>query len=214
MTKKVIIVAGMVEALPREEAVYIGVDYGALFLINHHFQVAFSVGDYDSLTPTEFDLIRQKIPEIHRTVAEKDETDTQLALRLATERYPQAEFIIYGGTGGRLDHFLANLFLPLEQRFKPFVEQISMRDAQNKIRYFLPGKHQLHPNPAYHYLAFIPLIATSSFEIIGAKYELKKIDVLVPTSYASNEFIDQPVIFNFSEGLVCVIESNDRTKLR
>lgn len=214
MTKKVIIVAGMVDYLPREEAVYIGVDYGALFLVNQHFSVAFSVGDYDSLTLDEFDLIKQQIPEIHQTVAEKDETDTQLALRLAIERYPEAQFIIYGGTGGRLDHFLANLFLPLESRFKPFAEQIQMVDAQNKIRYFLSGKHQLTPNPEYHYLAFIPLVLTKNFEIIGAKYELKKIDILVPTSFASNEFINQPVTFSFSEGLVCVIESNDRTKLR
>lgn len=214
MVKKVIIVAGMVEFLPRQDAVYIGVDYGALFLVNNHFRVAFSVGDYDSLTKSEFDLIKQQIPEIHQTVAEKDETDTQLALRLASERYPDARFIIYGGTGGRLDHFLANLFLPLESRFKPFAEQIEMIDEQNKIRYFLPGNHQLTPDSKYHYLAFIPLILTKNFEIIGARYELEKIDVGVPTSYASNEFINQPVTFNFSEGLVCVIESNDRTKLR
>ena len=135
-------------------------------------------------------------------------------MRLAIERYPEAQFSIYGGTGGRLDHFLANLFLPLESRFKPFAEQIQMVDAQNKIRYFLSGKHQLTPNPEYHYLAFIPLVLTKNFEIIGAKYELKKIDILVPTSFASNEFINQPVTFSFSEGLVCVIESNDRTKLR
>ncbi|MBS7576024.1 MULTISPECIES: thiamine diphosphokinase [unclassified Enterococcus] len=214
MTKVVIIVAGMVDYLPREEAIYIGVDYGALFLVNNQFPVAFSVGDYDSLTVQEFNLIKQQIPEIHQTIAEKDETDTQLALRLAIERYPQAKFIIYGGTGGRLDHFLANLFLPLEPRFKPFAEQIEMFDAQNKIRYFLQGTHHLTPNTAYRYLAFIPLIATSSFEISGARYELEKTDVLVPTSYASNEFIGQPVTFSFSEGLVCVIESNDRTKLR
>lgn len=60
------------------------------------------VGDFDSLgeTPTG--------PAVVRLPTEKDDTDTMAAVRLAVER-GYRRFRIYGGTGGRFDHTLANL---------------------------------------------------------------------------------------------------------
>lgn len=60
------------------------------------------VGDFDSL----------KAPPDHPNVIclpkEKDDTDLLAALRLGVER-GYCQFRIYGGTGGRMDHTLANL---------------------------------------------------------------------------------------------------------
>ena len=62
------------------------------------------VGDFDSLgyVPPH--------PHIVRHPAEKDDTDTFLAAKYGMEQGCRA-FHIYGGTGGRLDHTLANLQL-------------------------------------------------------------------------------------------------------
>ena len=49
--------------------------------------------------------------ELIRHPAAKDETDLELALLLARRRYPDAETIIFGGFGGRLDQTLANVLL-------------------------------------------------------------------------------------------------------
>lgn len=39
-------------------------------------------------------------------------------------RYPEAQIDLIGATGGRLDHLLANLWLPLEDRFRPFAPNL------------------------------------------------------------------------------------------
>lgn len=61
------------------------------------------LGDFDSLCgelPTSCEVLRYS--------SEKDDTDTMLAVKLALERgFKQIE--IYGATGGRLDHTLANI---------------------------------------------------------------------------------------------------------
>ncbi|NLD59260.1 MAG: thiamine diphosphokinase [Clostridiales bacterium] len=62
------------------------------------------VGDFDSLaSPPEG-------AEVVRLPVEKDETDMLAAIRLGLERGFR-DFRLYGGTGGRLDHTVANLQL-------------------------------------------------------------------------------------------------------
>lgn len=60
------------------------------------------VGDFDSL-----DFLPDNV-EIIRHPVQKDDTDTLLAVRIGLERGCDT-FYIYGATGGRLDHTIANL---------------------------------------------------------------------------------------------------------
>lgn len=60
------------------------------------------VGDFDSL-----DFIPGNV-EIIKHPVQKDDTDTLLAVRIGLERGCN-EFYIYGATGGRLDHTVANI---------------------------------------------------------------------------------------------------------
>ena len=60
------------------------------------------VGDFDSLGR------RPDHPHVVALPVEKDDTDMRSALRLGWERGFRT-FRIYGGTGGRIDHTLANL---------------------------------------------------------------------------------------------------------
>ena len=61
------------------------------------------LGDFDTLT----EEIKEQC-EVIRYSSEKDDTDTMLAVRLALER-GFTHLQIYGATGGRLDHTLANI---------------------------------------------------------------------------------------------------------
>lgn len=62
------------------------------------------IGDFDSISelPPGIETVRHPV--------EKDETDTFLAYKLGAER-GYREFIVLGGTGGRIDHTLANYSL-------------------------------------------------------------------------------------------------------
>ncbi len=70
------------------------------------------LGDFDSVreeTARSVEGLEMQMPDrIVRLPREKDETDTLAALKEGLER-GYREFCIYGGTGGRLDHTLANI---------------------------------------------------------------------------------------------------------
>ena len=61
------------------------------------------IGDFDS-----FDGLLPENIEVHRSVPEKDDTDTMLAVKYAIENNFNY-IIIYGGLGGRFDHTFANI---------------------------------------------------------------------------------------------------------
>ena len=69
------------------------------------------IGDLDSLPPRIEPELASWPTEVVRYPAAKDETDLELALLLAHERYPDAAIVVLGGFGGRLDHTLANILL-------------------------------------------------------------------------------------------------------
>jgi thiamine pyrophosphokinase len=69
------------------------------------------VGDGDSIDPGALAALEGAGTEVRRASADKDESDTELALRAALVRQPGG-IVIVGATGGpRLDHELANLGL-------------------------------------------------------------------------------------------------------
>ena len=61
------------------------------------------VGDFDS-----FDGDIPESVEIHRSIPEKDDTDTMLAVKLAIEK-GCTNILLLGGMGGRFDHTFANI---------------------------------------------------------------------------------------------------------
>ena len=62
------------------------------------------VGDFDSYTGE----LPETDAEMHRSVPEKDDTDTMLAVRIAIER-GCTDIDLYGALGGRTDHTIANI---------------------------------------------------------------------------------------------------------
>ena len=88
--------------LPGAGDLLIAADGGYAALAGVGMEPHLVLGDFDSLAevPDRADLMR--LPR------EKDDTDMLFALRVGAERGYRS-FRIYGGTGGRVDHTLANL---------------------------------------------------------------------------------------------------------
>lgn len=89
---------------PGAEDLVIAADGGYRWLMEQGLVPDMVVGDFDSLSaPPEH-------PKVVRLPREKDETDTMAALHMGLEQ-GCTRFHLYGGTGGRFDHTLANLQL-------------------------------------------------------------------------------------------------------
>ncbi|KXT74476.1 Thiamin pyrophosphokinase [Streptococcus sp. DD10] len=188
----------------------VGVDRGALWLLEKGLPLDYAVGDFDSVTQKEFDWIQQKAVKLVTACPEKDDTDLELALLTVLKEHPKADIVIFGAFGGRLDHGLANVFLPSNTQLAPYMQQIQLQDQQNLLCYCPQGSSRLEEKSGYHYLAFLP-VQDCQLTIKGAKYELNEENFFFKKVYASNEFDGQPVEVFCPLGYVVVIYSRDRS---
>lgn len=69
------------------------------------------IGDMDSLSVETEEMIRASGAATFQYPRSKDETDLELALLYAIDRYPGIDILIFGAMGGRLDQTLANILL-------------------------------------------------------------------------------------------------------
>ncbi|NWF70530.1 MAG: thiamine diphosphokinase [Chloroflexi bacterium] len=92
------------------EPLIIVADGGARVAAHYGFSVQTVIGDMDSLATQELVALSDAGAQVLRYPAEKDETDLELALKLAAAR--GATWIrIIGGVGNRLDQTLSNIYL-------------------------------------------------------------------------------------------------------
>ena len=164
------------------------------------------VGDLDSIN---LDSIKEKkIPdgvEIYKVPAEKDLTDTQLAVELALSKGAR-DIVIIGGLSGRLDHTLSNLGI-LEHLADLGCHGV-ITDGFNRAR-FLRNGSTLIPRGAYTYLSLLAAdSAVKGVEIDGVKYPLKKAKLSRSYQFAvSNELTGNCAFVSVKKGSIYIIES-------
>ena len=210
MIKIALFAGGTIDSFQMDFDLFIGVDRGSLFLIEQGICPDLAVGDFDSVSEEELALICSQSKEVLQAQPEKDDTDLELAVKAVFARYPQAQLTIFGAFGGRLDHTLANIFLPSNPEIVPCMQQIRLCNAQNELRYCPQGRHEIKPVAGMNYLAFMPA-DDGRLTIEGAKYPLNESNYFFKKVYASNEFIDEPVFLECQSGYVIVIYSKDRS---
>ena len=168
-------------------------------------------GDFDSVSAEGKayldSLTRTRIMKLQ---PEKDDTDTELALKIIFQLYPEAEVTIFGAFGGRIDHMLSNIFLVSDPELAPFMRRICLRDKQNKITYYPEGSHKVLPEPGMTYVSFLHE-GDGELTILGAKYELTSMNYFQKKIYSSNEFVDGPIQVLVPNGYVIVIQTKDRS---
>lgn len=191
-----------------EVSVWIGADRGALSLIQQGISPDIAVGDFDSVTEEEFKLIKNKSAVFRLYQQEKDETDLELAIMEAMKQDPDVVYL-YGVTGGRLDHELANLQLLYSLKQKGIEGCIV--DKHNEVKLAFPGVHSINKRDKYPYVSFIPF----SSEIKGITlsnfyYPLQDASLRWgSTRCISNTIEGEQGILTFHEGILFIINSKD-----
>ena len=209
MSNIAILAGGDSTLLPRDQELYVGVDGGCLKLLEQDLPLDIAVGDFDSVSGTDLHQIRTQAKQVVQSIPEKNDTDLELALKAAFVSYPEAEVTVYGAFGGRLDHFLCNIFFPTDPDLTPYIGQIQLVDGQNRLIYRPAGCHEIQPDPAMSYIGFMP-VGEGHLEITGAKYPLHQENYFLKAMYGSNEFLDQPIQVSLDRGYLVIVYSKDR----
>ncbi|WP_421546213.1 thiamine diphosphokinase [Lactiplantibacillus plantarum] len=187
---------------------WVGADRGALRLVKRGIQPVMVVGDFDSIDAAELQTVKDALVGAVVVKPDQDHTDTQLAIKSIFEQLQPDEVHLYGATGGRLDHLLANMWLVLDPVFRQWAPQIKLIDKQNSVRFFLPGDYQITKEADKRYLAFVPLMPMH-LTLPDEKYQLDAAYNAYPISWASNEFSGNTGHFSFDVGVLAVIQSRD-----
>ena len=108
------------------------------------------VGDFDTAPcPEQQDDDIVVLPHV------KDDTDTEYAAKLVSQK-GFTEVLLLGALGGkRLEHTLANLCtgLGLEQRGV----RVTIQDERSRVSYVLPGETRSYPKEDYFFFSVFPL---------------------------------------------------------
>lgn len=189
---------------------WIGVDRGVWTLLELGLKVETGLGDFDSVTEHERRALGELVQELHTFPPEKDETDMELALRYALKQKP-AVIRLFGATGGRLDHFFANIQLLLSPDVLAACTTVEIIDHQNSVTVKRPGEHKIEYDPSYRYVSFIPLQGeVKSLTLEGFKYPLDQETIPVhSTRCISNELLSERGTIFFTSGILMVIRSRD-----
>lgn len=216
MTRINIMLGGPAALIPpavyeqRRQEQWVGVDHGIIQLLAQGIVPVIGLGDFDSLAPTERGRVTSQVSDLRYAQPQKDFTDSQWALQTAFTDLRATSVAIFGGTGGRLDHELVNLFMMTMPAYRQWLGQVVMIDRQNIVHFYGPGAYQLAVQPAYRYLAFVSLTAVRGLTLSQVKYPLTDYRADFPTSWSSNEFLPgTPAKFSFQQGVVAVIYSRD-----
>ena len=197
------IAAAELRELPTANDLTIAADAG---LLNAHalkIKPQILIGDFDSLGIPD----SKSADEIIQLPPEKDDTDTQLAVKTALERGAD-EIVIIGGLSGRLDHTLSNLAILEDLNAKHIRARIT--DGCNRVR-FLRNDGVILARDGFSYLSLIaadPVVKGVSVD--GCKYPLRKAKLSRTNQYAvSNEIVGNCALIEIRRGGAWIVESKD-----
>ncbi len=184
----------------------IGVDRAAYWLIDHGIIPQVAIGDFDSTTREEMKEIRKKVKIVLTHPSQKDETDTELALKYAVNLKPES-IDMYGAFGTRMDHTIASVLL-----LEPYSShniQITAVDNKNRIQ-FVENTIVIKKDASLPYFSVVPVSTHIVISIYGCKYPVVKATFKRgQTIGISNETLSKQTVLTLHSGKVLVIQSRD-----
>lgn len=187
-------------SLKREADLIICADKGVLHARKLGVSPDIILGDFDSYTG---EVIEEC--EIIRTVPEKDDTDTIMAVKLAIEK-GFGRIILYGALGGRFDHTFANIQTLVYAREHGC--ELTISDSSCEIS--LQGKGcKRYPKRENYYFSVFALTESVDIErLSGVKYPL--VSYTMRQSFpigVSNEITSEFAELSIKSGLALIVRA-------
>ncbi len=187
----------------RPDDVIVCADSGLAYALRCGITPHILLGDFDSYTDP-----LPSAPEIIRLPAEKDDTDTQFALRLGLERGIR-EFLIAGGIGGRLDHTLgalSTLNFAVSQGATAL-----MTDGNQWVEVLKGPVTRTYKADGTKYFSLISLTEEcEGITLEGFKYSLENASLPFDTALGvSNEIVSPTAFLSVKKGRLAVIRTSD-----
>ena len=186
---------------------WIGCDRGCLYILEAGLTLFQAIGDFDSVSIEERQLIEKHAKHMQVFPVDKDDSDLELAVKTLS-RQPEDKLIFYGITGGRLDHTLVNIAL-MKRLIKQEINA-KMIDRYHTIDIYLPGVHQLQLDPA-RYISILPATEqVVGVSLEGFKYPLVDATLEEGSSLTlSNHLLSTRGSISFKTGILIVISAEE-----
>lgn len=177
----------------------VGVDSGLDYLVENGIRIDLAVGDFDSVNPLLLDEVLRRAKEVVRLSPQKNMTDLAYAIDYLYNTMEYGSITVYGGIGGRVDHFLANLNL-----LKKY--DLCFRDSRTVMYALRKGRH--HIENFHRYVSFFAIEDVYDLMLKGFNYELdhyflRTDDSLCVSNGGSGDI-------EFSKGRILVIMTEDK----
>jgi thiamine pyrophosphokinase len=179
----------------------IGVDGGTSHIVSFGLTPHILIGDMDSLPESAINRYVSNGTQVMRYSPEKDETDFELALDQALQQGFR-EILVLGALGGRTDHMLANLLVPIEYLKKADIRLVR---GTEEITY-IHSKSTIHGKSG-ETLSLIPISGdVCGIETTGLRYALKSETLGFGKSRGvSNELAADTATISVESGiLICI----------
>lgn len=188
------------EKLVRENDLIICADSGYIYAEKLNIVPDIILGDFDSYSGNFPDGA-----EICRSIPEKDDTDTMLAVKTALSRGCN-EITLYGALGKRFDHAYANiqtLIYAYENSCKMLI-----LDSENEITVQGAGESRYKKREGWYFSVFALTETAEVVKFSGVKYPLENFNLKTDFPIGvSNEIEGDEAVLNIKNGLVLIVRS-------
>lgn len=187
--------------------VIVGVDRGALFLVQHGIQADMALGDFDSVSNEELAAIENGCRSfLSCDPIMKDLTDTEMAFNWALEQQP-VEVLVLGGLGTRFDHTLANVHLLM----RGLQANIFCRMVDDRNEVCLMRDRLSITKDRFTHVSLLPLsMQVTGITLDGFQYPLHEAILNIGDSLGiSNVLVGEAGTIEIKSGYLLVIKSKD-----
>ncbi len=158
----------------------IGVERGALAILNQEDELDFALGDFDSVTKQEFNHIQSQAKRIKRYPSRKNESDSELAIAWCLDQGAK-RIHVYGALNERLDHHHVNVSLAYTH------PEVILYNDTNQIQAYTEGSYTIRQDDHRYFSVFT--FDEAEISLIDFTYPLDHISIHLDTLFTvSNQW--------------------------